>query len=111
MQLINLTPHDMNIIRSDGGRLMIKSSGLARVAETSRIVGVVDGAPLKTLEHHDMQGLPEPKEGTLYIVSTICAQAAWKMGRLDVIYPIEFVREGGEIKGCRAFACNPAKGK
>ena len=108
LEIINLTPHPLRLVRSDGTDEVFPSAGIARVSETARILGFLGGLPVKAIHHHDLEGLPEPSPDKIIVVSTICAHAAWKVGRTDVVCPTDFSRdEYGRIKGCRAFCGNP----
>lgn len=92
---INLTPHELCII-SIGS---LPSQGLARVEETLTGKGI-----LKVRTYGDINGLPEPKEGTVYIVSSMVMSLAVKQGRTDVYAPCDFVRdEEGKIVGCKSL--------
>ena len=52
----------------------------------------------------EVDGLPEPQEGTIFIVSALVAQAL-KGVRNDLVIPDDTVRdEQGRIIGCRALA-------
>ena len=74
MRIVNMTPHDVHIV-DDGGRVLRTyphSENTVRVAEEIVPAGCAeDGTPLV----HKVLGLPEnvpePCEGTLYIVSQI----------------------------------------
>lgn len=103
MQLINLTPHAIHI-----GSLTIEPSGtIARAREVSVDLETitVDGheVPIRLVSYGDLTGLPEPRPGVAYIVSSLAAQAA--VGRTDVFVPTDPIRDGeGRIVGCRALA-------
>lgn len=100
---INLTPHDV-IITVDGKTETIKSSGLARCQEKSTQVDLIDGwIPVYETEYGEVSGLPEPKEGTIYIVSAIVAKAV--QNRTDVFIPAKTLRDSnGNIIGCIGLA-------
>ena len=104
-EIINLTPHAVNIINEEGEiALAIPSTGMARCAVQSETVGDVDGIPVNKTSYGEVNGLPDPSEGTMYVVSMLVAQAL-KGERDDLVYPGELVRdEGGNIVGCRNFA-------
>ena len=101
MEFINLTPHAVNIV--DGPT--IPSSGLCRLSVTTEEVGNIDGVPMVRTVYGDVQGLPSPKEGTIYIVSSLVASRV--PDRHDIAVPTEFVRDdAGRILGCRALSLN-----
>jgi hypothetical protein len=108
MKLVNLTPHTV-AIETPEGRLTLSSEGLARVSmkttpdstvEVETIVAIdrrfngVDYTEPCTqyntvafnrpIEYGPVEGLPEPVEGALYIVSMLVAQRAM---RSDVVSP------------------------
>jgi hypothetical protein len=117
-QIINLTPHDCHLIMGDT-TYTIKRSGLeARVSvntfnpHTAPVAFEVGCAGFATYEQVDVpiayrqlgtvQGLPGEQLGTLYLVSTMVADAV--PHREDVIVPGELVRdEQGRPIGCRGF--------
>jgi hypothetical protein len=107
MQLINLTPHEITIIRGDNKIVVPPSGVVARVATTRRVVATieVDGIsiPVNRVEFGQAENLPEPQPGTWYIVSAIVAQAV--PVRDDLVVPDDTVRdEQGRIVGARALA-------
>lgn len=78
MEFINLTPHD---IRLNDGTIYKASGDVARVSMT---YSKFDENNIASVSFGKIEGLPEPKENTYYIVSAIVAQAA---NRSDVISP------------------------
>lgn len=104
MNIMNLTPHDVmfvddneNVIRT------IRPSGIpARVSARTVIVGEIDGIPVTKTEFGEIENLPDPEEGTIYIVSLAVAKSC--PDRDDVFIPNESVRnEKGVIIGCKSF--------
>lgn len=89
MKIINLTPHTITIIDDNGNVVgSYESAGLARV----------DSLPLG-----DVVGLPEPEDGTVYVVSVLVAERL--PHRTDLRVPGGQVRDGdGRIIGCRSLA-------
>lgn len=98
---INLTPHDVSIVVGDRTEV-IKSSGLARCAEKTVQVSLVDGwIPVFETEYGEVSGLPEPAEDTIYIVSAIVAKSNEVKSRTDVYVPAKTIRDAnGVIIGC-----------
>lgn len=88
MNLVNLTPHPI-IIRPEGGdEMIIPPSGVvARVATTACVVAEIGGIPIVATRYGAVEGLPEPAPETLYITSSLVAQAAASEGRVDVVAP------------------------
>lgn len=103
MTLINLTPHAISIFKEDDTIMTIKPSGeVARVGVMKEVVGSLDGIPIKTSVFGEVEGLPSPEEGKVYLVSSLVAQRV--TGRDDVFIPDDPVRdESGRIVGCRSL--------
>ena len=105
VEVINLTPHDVSFIGDDGSTIItVRPSGqLARVsAQTVRTGVFINGIPVTRTMYGEVEGLPEPKDGTVYIVSSLVAQRCPE--RDDVFIPNESVRNSeGNIIGCRSF--------
>lgn len=99
MNIINCTPHEVNIVN---GPTIPPSGIIARVTATTVTIGEVDGIPVTTTAFGQVENLPEPEEGTIYIVSSLVAQRC--RDRNDVFIPNESVRdENGRIIGCRSL--------
>lgn len=84
---INLTPHEITILKKDLTTLSIKASGkIARVNELPNdVCGEIDGIPvLSKSKFTDVIDLPEPQEGIAYIVSGMVAD---RVSRDDVFSP------------------------
>lgn len=102
--IVNLTPHTITFVAEDGSVLReIPASGqLARVSTRTVTIGDVDGLPVTATEFGEVEGLPSPKPGTAYVVSSLVAQRVPE--RRDVYIPNEAVRdEKGRIVGCRSL--------
>jgi hypothetical protein len=73
MNLINLTPHTINLRGPDGSDTAVAASGtIARVTSTPGAPAAVAGIPVPVFgrdTYGEVTGLPAPAEGTLYIVS------------------------------------------
>lgn len=109
MQLINLTPHKITIIGSDGRTMCeIPPSGvIARAASVIVDDGTVDGIPVVRTSYGLVEDLPAPINGTMHIVSSLTATAAKRSGRTtdDLLIPGRMVRnEEGVILGCQALS-------
>lgn len=103
-ELVNLTPHTVNVLDSEGNEILaIKSTGLARVSVTTTIEGYLNGIiPLTHNVYGDVVGLPDPEEGKIYIVSVPVAKSLPE--RNDLFVPNDLVRdEDGVIVGCRSL--------
>ena len=109
MNVINLTPHDVRVYDNDGNVVIMTypSAGVARARQTDVHVGDLNGIPVVKTEFGEVVGLPEPVEGTVFIVSLITANAAKAYGRTtdDLLVTSKPVRDGQkQVIGCRAFA-------
>ena len=104
MNIKNLTPHPIAIELADGQRVTFAPAGApARVSTSQEEVGQVAGIPLRRTAWGEVQGLPAPEEGTIYIVSALVADRA---RRPDVVSPDTgptAIREGGQVVAVRAF--------
>ena len=106
--LINLTPHSVCLVIDDSRVIEIPSSGIfARCLVMRQTIGAItiDGAtvPLVRAEFGPVEGLPDPRPDTYYIVSRVVAEAA--RHRTDLLIPDDTIRDAtGHIVGCRALA-------
>jgi hypothetical protein len=103
MQLVNCTPHVLNIVRKDGTVLNLKPSGIIpRVATTNEIYDEIDGVVISQTLYGSVQDLPEPEEGTYYIVSLLVKKTA--ITRDDLLAPGELIRNSeGQTVGCKGL--------
>lgn len=103
MKIINLTPHEIKVLD-----LGIAPSGqVARVGVNQEQIGSVqiEGLEISVVAngYGDVQGLPDPQDGVVYLVSTMVLQALESAGlyRPDVFAPDTgptALRENGQIK-------------
>lgn len=98
--IVNLTPHALNIQREDGTMLEIPPSGtVARVTETREARSSVAGIAVTAAVYGEVENLPEPQTGTIYVVSALVLQRT--TNRPDVFAPGPALRdEAGKIIGC-----------
>lgn len=102
MQIINLTPHAVTIVKETGNLIFPASGQLARVSARTVTVGEIDGIPVTETLYGEVEGLPAETAETIYIVSSLVAQRC--KGRNDVFIPNESVRdEAGRIIGCKSL--------
>lgn len=89
MKFINLTPHEITVVNDNGKKILHLPPGgaVARVAATYEKVGELDGIPLVRTTFGEIEGLPQPSEGVIFITSSVVAQAAAYQGRKDVVSP------------------------
>lgn len=108
MNIINLTPHTVNICTEDGDiECSFKSEGVARASQVAVHFGDVNGIELVEMRFGPTVDLPDPEAGTVLIVSAITASAAKAEGRStdDLVLTADTVRDkDGRIVGCRRFA-------
>ena len=102
MDFINLTPHRINLIQK---RLIEPSGTVARCAEITEDAGKIYDIPLIYRRYSDVEGLPEPKDDVMYIVSHMVRVALPE--RKDLISPGDLLRDcDGNILGCTNFVRN-----
>lgn len=124
MNVINLTPHTINVRTESGWFESFPPSGLvARVATTMQAVDLDLYPPavrslaagfgkheagemvIRSSTFGAVTGLPESAEDTVYLVSALVRAAV--PHRLDVLSPGELIRnESGQPVGCDGFIAN-----
>lgn len=109
MKLINLCPHPVCVKHADGTETIIPQSGLARVSVDYRETGSVpvEGRPVPLIQgvYGEVDGLPAPAAGCLYLVSHMVRMALPQ--RADLLSPANIVRDAqGNILACRMFEAN-----
>ena len=82
IKIKNLTPHAITL----RGKI-IEPSGLARCTQNVQRVGTIDGIPVNKKTFGAVEGILPKKEGTIYIVSAIVAQAL--AGTRDDVYVVD----------------------
>lgn len=110
MNIVNLTPHALNIMPSGptGPVVTIPPSGLVARCEVDREqvdTVTVDGItiPVNQTQFGTVSDLPAPRPDTIYVVSALVAQRV--PGRRDVYIVDDAVRDDqGRIIGARALA-------
>ncbi len=128
-KLVNLTPHQINFITSYNIEIGQDELGTPEYVTEERIHSIepsgtvarcrverqnVDSfiledigdwditIPITKTRFGEVEGLPAPEKGTIYIVSNLVAQAVPE--REDVFFPDDVVRdENGNVIGCRAL--------
>lgn len=90
MQFVNATPHDLKVTTKEGEVMVFsKTDVFARVA--SSVEEVENTSEYRTFyqKFGEIEGLPAPVDGVLYIVSPIVlsANAASKNPRKDLVAP------------------------
>ena len=108
INVVNCTPHDVNLITESGKNIIFVRSGIIpRLSEQQEKISsvTVNGIEIDIMEKSflEPEGLPEPQENTLYIVSALVAGAC--KNRNDLVIPNDIVRdETGRIIGCKNLA-------
>lgn len=110
-QLVNLTPHTINLVAEDGTQLLsLESQGVARVASTTEVVGYLQVGEVVVPQTHtifgEVEGLPDQAPGIGYIVSNMIISALAQQGihRTDLFTPGMQVRDDqGRVIGCRSL--------
>lgn len=107
MQLVNLTRHAIVLRPTAGGELVIPPSGTeARIAVTRAVAAVItiDGVdiPVNRNSYGEIENLPVPVEGVVYLASALVGQRAL---RADVVGVDDAIRDDqGRVVGARALA-------
>ena len=102
-QIVNLTPHPLNIILDDGTTVTVAPSGVVPRVASDNVV-VAPGFVTTTLG--DVDGLPDLQPGVLLVVSALTGAAL--PGRDDLIGPDTSPQgavrdQDGRIIGVRGF--------
>lgn len=104
-EIRNLTPHALNIRMADGSVITVESSGLARCSQTTIRAGEVVTSQgtieVTRVELGDVEGLPDPEPGVVFVVSRVVATATLGTARSDILIPGPLVRDDqGRVIGC-----------
>jgi len=120
--IVNLTPHEL-VIKTTDATLSIPASGtVARCAQKTEITDEVVydvllqdpdtketkaatmRIPITKVTLGDVENLPDPKDGTIYAVSRVVAEAI-KGKRNDIVIPGPAIRDDkGRIIGADGFS-------
>lgn len=106
MKIINLTGNDIRIINHEGEDILIERSNMqAKVYVTREEVGRFNDIPIVKSVKSKPVGIPDPEEGTYYVVSKMVAEKLKEIGRYtDILIPDEIIRgRKGEIIGCKSL--------
>jgi hypothetical protein len=104
MQLVNLTPHPVQVMRVNGTFIELpKGSIVPRLATTETVIGEIDGAKIVKTIFGATVDLPEAADDTILIVSRLVKDA--NPGRTDLVCPGAALRdETGKIIGADGFS-------
>lgn len=107
MKVVNLTPHTLNVCNAEGDPLaeFPPSGKTARIDVQYRQTGRLNldetDVPVFEAEYGDIEGLPAPEEGVVFVVSGMVKA---QTDREDVFSPGELIRdEDGNPKGCKGL--------
>ena len=104
MDIINLTVHDITIVKNEKTEIIPPSGAVERCEKQEVLIGRVNVVDIYKINYGKVTGLPPANKNTVYITSALVAQAVKEM-RNDVLIPNDFVRdEKGVIIGCRSLA-------
>ena len=107
VKVVNCTPHDVNLITKSGNITFPRSGIIPRLKEVQNKISSVTVNSIKIdimrKSFSEIEGLPEPQENTIYIVSALVAGAV--KGRDDLVIPNDIIRDDkGNIVGCKNLA-------
>ena len=107
IKIINCTPHDVNLVTTNGSITFPRSGIIPRLTEQQKKINSINsnGIEIDIMQKSfsEVEGLPEPKEGTIFIVSALVAGAV--KNRDDLVIPNDTIRnEKGNIIGCKNLA-------
>ena len=107
INVVNCTPHDVNLITTKGNITFPKSGIIPRLTEQQKKINSINsnGIEIDIMEKsfNEVEGLPGPQENTIYIVSALVAGAC--KNRDDIVVPNDTIRDGeGRIVGCKNLA-------
>lgn len=98
---VNLTAHDIYEVTT--GQKFPASGRVARVKTMSVTTDTISSIPIYDIKFGEIQGLPDPADNTIYIVSALTLKAVPEH-RTDVVAPGSVQRnEHGQVIGCVGF--------
>lgn len=99
MNIVNLTPHTLNIHTNNGNIIDVAPSGIiARVVTGREELEPIAGISVSRASFGAIEGLPEPADDTIYVVSGMVLA---RTNRQDVFSPGELIRDEKErVIGC-----------
>jgi hypothetical protein len=105
MKIENCTPHVVHLHKQNGEVLTIEASkNPVRVSTKNDTLSDIDGIPVFKKTFGAIENLPEPVEGTIYIVSSIVLSAL-NGSRNDCYVPDDVIRDAsGAIIGAKALS-------
>lgn len=92
MKFVNLTPHEINVMGISGDVITIPTSGtVARLKTGIAQIGEAEGVRFTKTVFGEPEGLPEPEDGVVFLVSQLIKNALPR--RSDLGVPAEIVRD------------------
>ena len=105
-KFVNMTAHTINEVTT--GMEIPRSGTIARVKQHTKKTQTHAGVPIYASSFGDVEGLPEPQEGVIYIVSALALNAV-PSSRTDVVAPGNIQRdENKQPIGCVGFRAKEA---
>jgi hypothetical protein len=83
-RLVNLTPHDIVVNRGGFKITLPPERNPVRVKHEWSYCGTLAGIDVVETSHNNLENVPLPEEGTIFVVSTL---AAMLLRRKDVVAP------------------------
>lgn len=108
MEIVNCTPHSLNVKAADGSFKKIDPSGICpRVTVKTVLRDTVNGIEIFDTEMGDVTGLPKIEADTIYVVSLAVKSAlSDKYPKGTFVSPGTLIRgEDGQPIGCNGLAC------
>ena len=105
VEIVNLTPHDVDIYTGREQITIPRSGMVARVGSSIETVGEINGIQVTRTRWGEVVGIPDKQDGVVYLVSSIVLMSS---DRDDLVAPNTSqafaVRDGnGNMIGCRAL--------
>ena len=105
MKLVNLTGHPLNFTHLD---IILPPHELcAKVTQRHDLVSMTSGIPVFDITYLGITGLPDPEEGTIYIVSAPVLNGVRELypDRTDVVATFKPIKNPatGQTVGCGAL--------
>ena len=101
--ILNFTPHALNVVDLDGNVTTFPSVGVARVATSVKALDPVCGFDVVSTRFSDVTGLPDYDPDKYYVVSRLVLSAC--PDRADLLCPGELIRDAdGNVVGCKGFS-------
>jgi hypothetical protein len=107
-ELVNLTPHPITMIYPDGEVITIPLSDKFNIVRSElEIIPLenekINNFPTVFTKLSEVEDLPDPHNGTIYIVSQMTCAAMPE--RKDLFFPFKYKRDtSGKIQGCLSLA-------